>query len=156
MSWRKMLEPVLRPVFHIWWRFRRGMTLGVRIIARRDDGQVILVKHTYIHGWHLPGGGVDSGETISMAAARELAEEVGLKTTAPLRLLALQSNDAVFKGDHIALFEATSFEPCATDNAGEIEAFAWFDPGNLPEDVSPATARRLAEYVADRGYSQTW
>lgn len=56
MSWRWQLEPLLRPLFQAWWRMKRGTTLGVRVLAQREDGAIMLVKHTYMAGWHLPGG----------------------------------------------------------------------------------------------------
>ena len=32
-SLRKLLEPLLRRAFHLYWRFARGMTLGVRAVV---------------------------------------------------------------------------------------------------------------------------
>ena len=146
----------MRPAFQAWWRLIRGTTLGVRVIARRQDGHVVLVKHTYIAGWHLPGGGVDSGETAPEAAARELAEECGLKPTGLPHLLAVFANHRIFRGDHVLLFEVTAWEPCPTCNEGEIEAIGWFDPSDPPEDASPATRRRLAEYRDSKGFALHW
>src|ERR1700744_583683 len=58
-SLRQRLEPALRKLFHLYWRFARGMTLGVRAIVVDGEGKVFLVKHSYVAGWHLPGGGVE-------------------------------------------------------------------------------------------------
>ena len=43
-------------------RLSRGMTLGVRGLLIKDD-RVVLVKHSYVPGWYLPGGGVEPGES---------------------------------------------------------------------------------------------
>jgi len=43
------------------------MTLGVRGVAIDSAGRVLLVKHTYLHGWWLPGGGVERGQTCEDA-----------------------------------------------------------------------------------------
>lgn len=42
----------------------RPLTLGVRAIVLNDAGELLLVKHTYLNGWYLPGGRVDKGETL--------------------------------------------------------------------------------------------
>ena len=54
---RRALEPALRRVLHAYWRFARAMTLGVRALVIDGEGRVFLVKHSYVSGWHLPGGG---------------------------------------------------------------------------------------------------
>ena len=63
---RKTFEPALRRIFHLYWRFARGMTLGVRAVVLDGDDRVFLVKHSYVAGWHLPGGGVEVGQTFAM------------------------------------------------------------------------------------------
>ena len=45
------------------------------------DGRIVLVKraHEPLMGeWNLPGGGVELGETLEQACAREVLEETGL------------------------------------------------------------------------------
>ncbi|HTC05308.1 MAG TPA: NUDIX domain-containing protein, partial [Xanthobacteraceae bacterium] len=71
---RRLLEPVTRRVLHFYWRFSRGLTLGVRAVVIDQSGKVFLIVHSYVPGWHLPGGGVEIGETAAAALARELHE----------------------------------------------------------------------------------
>ncbi len=45
---RRALEPALRRVLHVYWRFARAMTLGVRALVIDADGRIFLVKHSYV------------------------------------------------------------------------------------------------------------
>src|SRR5882672_6236591 len=101
---RRTLEPAIRRVLHTYWRFARGMTLGVRAIVIDPQGRVFLVKHSYVSGWHLPGGGVEPGETIQAALARELLEEGGITALEPPALHGVFFNSGVSRRDHVALF----------------------------------------------------
>ena len=80
---RRALEPLIRRLLHFYWRFSRGATLGVRAMVIDGAGRIFLIKHSYVDGWHLPGGGVETGETFLGALARELAEEGNIAMTAP-------------------------------------------------------------------------
>src|SRR5262249_6495801 len=44
----------------------------------------LLVRTSYLAGWHFPGGGIRRGETPEAAARRELDEEIGLTVSALL------------------------------------------------------------------------
>jgi ADP-ribose pyrophosphatase YjhB (NUDIX family) len=155
-NWRAHLHPVIDPLFRLYWRASRGMTLGVRTIAVDAAGKVMLVRHTYRPGWYLPGGGVERGETAIAAAERELAEEAGLQVTAPLQLIGFYSNHRIHPGDHVALFRAPAFEPCPTNSAQEIAERGFFARDALPSDMSPGTARRLAETLDGAPVSPEW
>ena len=52
---RIALEPMMRGIFHTYWRFARAATLGVRGLVIDRDNRVFLIRHTYVRGWHLPG-----------------------------------------------------------------------------------------------------
>ncbi len=102
-------RPLFRRLFHLGALASRGMTLGVRGIALDPQGRVALVRHTYVSGWHLPGGGVERGETAHDAMVREFREETGIVPDGRLRLHGLYRNVAAAPRDHVALFVVSAF-----------------------------------------------
>src|ERR1700688_4305261 len=82
-SMRRLLEPLVRRCLHLYWRFSRGLTVGVRGLVFDPQGRVFVIKHSYVPGWHLPGGGVETEETLLIALARELREEGNIELIDP-------------------------------------------------------------------------
>ncbi len=155
-QWRTRIEPFTRPLFFVWSRLSRGMTLGVRVIATDEQGQILLVKHTYLHGWWLPGGGVDRGETTHAAAIREVHEEAGLIATSEPRLLSIHSNERFFPGDHVAVFHIDRFNMTERTSHGEIAEIGWFAPDDLPDDITAASRNRILEYLGQQPATAEW
>ena len=136
---------------------RRRMTLGARV-AVFDGDRVLLLKHTYIPGWHFPGGGVEPGETAAESGAREVVEETGIEPVGPVALFGLfhNVNEATVR-DHVALFVCREFRVAREFRPNhEIAAIGWFGPGELPADVDPGTARRIAEITAGAVPAARW
>jgi len=150
-----LLADALTPFFRAWWRVRRGMTLGVRGAAVDPDGRILLVRHTYTPGWHLPGGGVEHGETAAEAMRREMAEEAGIAPLA-FALHGVYSNHALFKNDHVVVFRITAWRACPHDSAGEIAERGFFNPDALPAAATPGTRRRIAELCGRAPLSWHW
>src|SRR5947207_9908502 len=130
---RRALEPALRRALHLYWRFARAMTLGVRALVIDESGRIFLVKHSYVSGWHLPGGGVEAGETLMQALARELREEGNIEITGPPQLYGVFFNDRASRRDHVALFVVRAFRQTrAPVPDGEIIALGFFGIEALP------------------------
>lgn len=150
-------RPAFRRIFLLGALATRGVTLGVRGIALDGEGRVCLVRHTYITGWHLPGGGVEGGETAHDAMVREFREEAEIRPEGPLRLLGLFHNAAGASRDHVALFAAPSFtvlRPKAPDR--EIAESRFFPADALPEDTTRGTLARLREFREGLAPASQW
>ena len=156
MLWRRLVEPFTRPLFFAYARLTRGMTLGVRAVVTDDQGRVLLVEHTYVRGWHLPGGGIERGETAETAIVRELQEEAGVEPLERPRLVSIHSNEAVFRGDHVLVYRIGRWREVASSSAGEILHRDFFAPDALPKTVTAGTRRRIAEALAAEETTPHW
>ena len=156
MLWPSRLEPLTRPLFQARARWTRGLTLGVRGMVRDEAGRVLLLKHTYTPGWHMPGGGVERGETGEQALARELVEEAGIELSGQPRLRSIHSSDATFRGDHILFFQVDTWRRVPATSRGEIHAVEWFAPDALPGDVTGGTRRRITEALSGAEPDPLW
>src|SRR5262249_56321220 len=95
--------------------------------------RILLVQHTYVRGWHLPGGGVEPGETLAAALARELREEGNIELTEPPVLHGMFFDTRYSRRDHIACFVVHSFRHTAPPAPNrEIAAAPSFPPHGLP------------------------
>lgn len=154
---RRPFEPAIRRFLHAYWRFARGLTLGVRALIFDGEGRVFLVKHSYVSGWHLPGGGVETGETLLAALERELREEGNIELTDPPAFRALYFNRRASRRDHVALYVVRSFRQTAPPQPNsEIVAHGFFATSELPADTSRATRERIAEMLTGRAVEELW
>lgn len=103
----EMLKPLRRSILsvvHLWFRFKRGMTLGVRAAAFDDKGRIFLVRHTYVPGWYMPGGGVEVDETAFEALEKELMEEGNVTLGDAPQLFQVYFNDKITNRDHVLFY----------------------------------------------------
>ena len=144
----KLLPKLKHALARLRWRVLRPLTVGVRVLLIQDD-TILLIKHTYLESWYLPGGGVKKGETIEAALRREVGEEIGAQLGS-LALLGIYSSFGEYKSDHSIIFVCQDFTVTGkTDN--EIAKWGFFPLGDLPSNTSPATRRRIEEYLAGTG-----
>ena len=154
---RKRLEPQLRRAFHLYWRIARGMTLGVRGVVLDGDGKVYLVRHSYVAGWHLPGGGVEVGETFLEALRRELVEEGRIELTGEPVMHGLFFNGHVSRRDHVAVYVVRQFRQDRLPKPNhEIVECGFYAAGALPAETTRGTRLRIAEVLDGAAPIATW
>lgn len=149
----RLVARLLQP----YWRLTRGLTLGAQGLVINQAGEVLLIRHGYRPGWFFPGGGVERGETVMQALARELMEEAGVELTRPARLHGVFANEGRFPGDHITLFIVEGWRQVRVPEPGlEIAEQRFFARDALPADTDPGTRRRLLEVFEGRPVSPDW
>lgn len=148
---------ILRKLFHLYFLLKRPMTLGVRVLVENEKGEVLLVKHTYVKGWYLPGGGVETGDTMAQTAIKELREEVGFEIMGEPKLMGIYKNKSASKRDHVALYKAEKWrevEPFKPNH--EISEVGFFPIDELPQDITKGNLRRIREVYFNEPISQYW
>ncbi|MGB3811862.1 MAG: NUDIX domain-containing protein [Shinella sp.] len=133
------------------------MTMGVRAACFDEAGRVFLVRHSYVPGWHLPGGGIERGETALAALDKEMREEGNLAIDAPPRLVQVYYNRQTSKRDHVLLYRCenvTQTAPRLKDR--EIVEVGFFALDELPAATTAATRRRLEELAGRAPFSDFW
>ncbi|QPF90132.1 NUDIX domain-containing protein [Bradyrhizobium commune] len=154
---RRKFEPLLRRFFHAYFLVVRGMTLGVRAVVLDADNKVFLVRHSYVTGWHLPGGGVDYGETMEQAMRRELKEEGDIDLTGEALLHGIFLNSHVSRRDHVAVYVIRQFRQDRLPEPNrEIVECGFFAADSLPEETTLGTRLRLAEVLDGKPPMATW
>jgi 8-oxo-dGTP pyrophosphatase MutT (NUDIX family) len=142
---------------HLYWRFARAMTLGVRGMVLDGEGRVFLIKHSYVDGWHMPGGGVEAGETLVEALRRELAEEGSIELTGEPALHGVYFHPAYSRRDHVALYVVRDFRQAGTPVPDrEIIEHGFFPVNALPPGTTGGTRARIAEVLDGVRATEVW
>jgi ADP-ribose pyrophosphatase YjhB (NUDIX family) len=137
-------------------RLLRLRTRGVKVMVFNPAGELLLIRNSYgARGlFVLPGGGIGRRESPDAAALREVEEEIGIRLDG-LVPAGVFGSTAEGKRDTIHLFTAvTEAEPRI--DAVEVEEARFFPLDALPDKVSTATLRRLAEQRGEREVDGRW
>jgi ADP-ribose pyrophosphatase YjhB (NUDIX family) len=152
-GWRRRL---LLPLAHFYFALARGMTLGVRAACFDSEGRIFLVRHSYLPGWYLPGGGVERHETVDQALAKELREEGNLAIAGVPQLVGLYLNRADSRRDHVAFYRVAVEQTTPRESNWEIVESGFFSLDALPATTTQATLRRLQELKGEIAPSGFW
>ena len=155
-GFRHLVRNIAKRLLHALFFLRRGMTLGVRGACFDADGRIFLVRHTYISGWHMPGGGVERGETGLQALHKEIREEGNLVATSLPQLVHVYFNKRTSDRDHVLFYRLTVKQTVPKIPDREISESGFFSLDALPEGTTPATRRRLAEVTGQATPDDYW
>jgi 8-oxo-dGTP pyrophosphatase MutT (NUDIX family) len=123
---------------------------GAGVFVRDDRGRVLLVCRADSGNWTLPGGMLETGESITQTAVREAREETGLDVaitglvgiyTDPGHVMAYDNGQV--RQEFVVLFAATVTG--GTESAGDDSAaLKWVDPSDFPAlRIHPSVRLRL-------------
>lgn len=157
------LRLVLRSAWYariLWHRVARPLTMGVRVVVLDETDpagpRVLLIRHSYIGGWHFPGGGVGKGESLRSAAEREALEEVGLAVACDPHPFGLFARFRHGASDHVAVFLAREWSGTPKPDGVEVLEACFFPLASPPPDTSPATLRRIQEISGNKQRDEHW
>lgn len=130
----------------VWWRIRKPLLLGCRVLAFDGEGRVLLVRHSYGSGrWLLPGGGIARGEAPLAAALRELGEETACGLEDPREIAVIEEPLAgTVNRVHVITGRARGMPH---GDGREIVAAEFFALDALPPDLAEQLQRNLADWV---------
>ncbi|MEA3263212.1 MAG: NUDIX domain-containing protein [Pseudomonadota bacterium] len=130
----------------VWWRIRKPLLLGCRVLAFDGEGRILLVRHSYGSGrWMLPGGGIGRGEEPLLAALRELAEETACALEDPRELAVIEEPLAgTINRVHVITGRARGVP---RGDGREIVAAEFFAPDALPPNLAEQLQRNLADWI---------
>lgn len=132
----------------------RAVTFGVRGIVVDPQDRIFLVRHTYVPGWYLPGGGVEGDEDAAASLARELVEEGNIALSAEPDLFGLYAHAP---RSHVAVYVARAFTQSAPKSPDwEIAEAGFFPLDALPDNSTRATRARIAEFRGLAPKSRRW
>jgi ADP-ribose pyrophosphatase YjhB (NUDIX family) len=134
----------------------RGMTMGVRAAVFSGETEILLVRHSYVPGWYMPGGGVAPGETLRQALDKELREEGGIVLDGRPELFGVYLNRRLSRRDHVALYICREWHGIGFTPTREIVETGFFPVGRLPDGTTDGTRRRLDEILTGQTPAEEW
>jgi len=150
----KGLFPVLREIGRI---LLRRPVAGILAVARRPDGQLLLIKRGDTGTWALPGGTLEWGEPARETLVRELLEEAGATVLSTGRLVGVYSapeRDVRMHAVTIVVEAEVAPELSGPENPLEIHDARFFAPAEVPTPLAYTTGEMLRHAL--RGDEPYW
>jgi ADP-ribose pyrophosphatase YjhB (NUDIX family) len=135
---------------------------SVNVAVTNEAGEILLIRRSDNDNWALPGGGVDIGESLAEAGARETLEETGIECeitglsgiyTDPGHVILYTSNGEVRQEFSIVLTaQARGGSPAPSSETSEVRWVTLGEAGNYPMDSSMRLRVRHFTEHRDRPY----
>jgi 8-oxo-dGTP diphosphatase len=128
--------PILKEVAR---HLLRRPVVGVAAIARRKDGQILLVKRGDTGTWGLPGGTMEWGEPARTSLERELREEAGatvLKVGKLIGVFTAPERDDRIHGVTIVVEAEVADDLSGPENPIEIHEAKFFPVDEIPHPLA--------------------
>jgi ADP-ribose pyrophosphatase YjhB (NUDIX family) len=134
-----------------------SMVTAVSAVVPDDQGRILLIRRTDNNYWSIPGGGVEPGESVSQATAREVREETGIECEVT-GLVGIYSDpnhvaaydDGEVRQEFSICFRATALggTPRTSSESSEVRFVAVQDILNY--EIHPSIRLRIQHYLEAR------
>ena len=143
---------ILTKFLHLYFRMKRGLTLGARCIIVDSSSRILLVKHSYTDGWYIPGGGVELNEACDDALRREISEECGIFINS-FEILETKFNTKVSPRDHVVVYFSDDWYWDNDSSEGEIINSRFFAYDTIPKDIEPLSNECIVNWYLNTSNS---
>lgn len=131
---------------------------GAQAMVLRGD-EILLIRTTYRPYWEFPGGKIEPLEAPESTAVRETKEEAHVFIKKIARKLGTYTDKRIYTTITIHVYVASEWEELPLWKPGlEISDRRFFPLAQLPDDISPATKKRITEYQTGgtREFAEIW
>jgi ADP-ribose pyrophosphatase YjhB (NUDIX family) len=146
----RMAYRVAYQMMRVYWRLARPTTRGA-LVSIWKNGEILLVRNSYVSYYSVPGGYLIGTETPVMAAVRELVEEVAVRTAPEELKLGLQETHTwEGKTDVVSIFDLDVKErPVVQVDNREVVDAEFFTPQYALElNLFPPLRRHIEARLA--------
>ena len=124
------------------------MWCATGVIIFNEEGQILLQKRSDMGTWDVPGGMLELGEAVEVAAKREILEETGLqvKNLEFFNVYSGESEHCVYpNGDEVyyvnIMFQTNTYTGTLESADGESERLQFFSINNMPKNLTKSFAK---------------
>ncbi len=130
-------------------RYRNPFPTVDIIVEYEDQGLVLIERQKPPHGWALPGGFVEYGESLEAAAVREAKEETGLEVKL-LGQLHSYSDPQRDPRHHTITTVFVALGTGTPEAASDAKSLAIFPVDKLPQNLAFDHSKILEDYLKVR------